>query len=378
MGCVSAIGMSCAENRDSLWQARSGVGNLDLFNPDGCHCRLAAQLDSVRLLEAATYDFPLSRHWSRAAQMVLVATGEAMRGAPGFVPEAVVFATTSGGMPLGEEFFSSVARGGDGQSAARRLRGYLPAVPVLDTLRVLGIEAPLRVVSNACASGTNAVGLGARMIRDGLVTRVLVGGYDALSQLVFSGFDSLQAMTPSLCRPFDAHRDGLVLGEGAAVLCLEAGFDGVQVSGYGAFTDTHHLTQPNPSGIGPASAMRLAIESAGCHAHCIGYVNAHGTATPQNDACEANALLQIVPDAPVSSTKPFTGHALGAAGAIEAVFTAMALTEGFLPPNLNFSSSDPGMDLDIVTGSGRKVPIRAAMSNSFGFGGANASLVLTQ
>jgi 3-oxoacyl-[acyl-carrier-protein] synthase II len=240
------------------------------------------------------------------------------------------------------------------------------------------------VIANACASGTNAIGHAFEGIRSGRYDRILAGGYDALSELVFVGFDSLQAATSEKCRPFDGERSGMVLGEGAALVALE-NFEMAQargaeilaeISGYGISTDNHHLTQPHPSGIGPRQAMERALRSAGLAPGMIGYVNAHGTATPFNDAAEGKAMAELFGRIPVSSTKGMMGHSLGAAGAIEAVFTILALREGFLPPNINFRAGDAGLDLDIVANQARPARPAAALSNSFGFGGTNASIVI--
>jgi 3-oxoacyl-[acyl-carrier-protein] synthase II len=209
--------------------------------------------------------------------------------------------------------------------------------------------------------------------------------YDAVSELVFVGFDSLQAATPEKCRPFDQTRSGLVLGEGAALLALEnletAKMRGAnilaEIIGYGISTDNHHLTQPHPSGSGPLQAMQRALESAGLPASAIDYINAHGTATPFNDAAEGKAIAQLFSKSvPVSSTKGMMGHSLGAAGAIEAVIAILALQDQLLPPNINFRRSDPGIDLNIVANEPRSARLQTVLSNSFGFGGANASVII--
>ena len=205
-----------------------------------------------------------------------------------------------------------------------------------------------------------------------------------ISELVFVGFDSLQAATPDKCRPFDGARSGLVLGEGAALLALEnfaqAAARGAEIlaeiTGYGISTDNHHLTQPNPSGIGPRQAMERALRSAALAPQAIDYINAHGTATPFNDAAEGRAIAELFGRVPVSSTKGMMGHSLGAAGAIEAVLTILALRNEFLPANINFRVSDVGLDLDIVANKVRPAAPAAALSNSFGFGGTNASIVI--
>ena len=250
-----------------------------------------------------------------------------------------------------------------------------------------GFRAPVQIIANACASGTNAVGHAFRLVRAGLHRRVLCGGYDVISEMVFTGFDSLQASTPEKVRPFDKGRTGLVLGEGAAVLALEDWDSARQrgapilaeVTGYGISTDNHHLTQPHPSGIGPEQAMRRALADAGIVPGEVDYINAHGTATPFNDASEGAAIAKIFGErVPVSSTNAMMGHSLGAAGAIEAVFSVLAIRHGFLPPNINYREPDPAWNLNIVANAAREVRVGCAVSNSFGFGGTNASIVIEE
>jgi 3-oxoacyl-[acyl-carrier-protein] synthase II len=242
------------------------------------------------------------------------------------------------------------------------------------------------IISNACASGANAIGHAWSLIRTGRAERVLAGGYDALAQVTFAGFDVLQALSPTGCRPFDVGRDGLALGEGAAVLTLEtresarrrgASILGV-LAGYGAATDIHHLTQPHPEGNAAWASMTAACDSAGLAPTDIDYVNAHGTGTVLNDSAEATAINRWAgaraPTLPVSSTKSSVGHLLGAAGAVEAVVCLMALREGFLPPSSTTETVDPLCRFPVVTRP-RPAMLRAVLSNSFGFGGSNASLV---
>jgi 3-oxoacyl-[acyl-carrier-protein] synthase II len=221
-------------------------------------------------------------------------------------------------------------------------------------------------------------------VQSGRYQRVLTGGYDALSELVFTGFDSLQASTPEKCRPFDRKRNGMVLGEGAAVLALEnlefARKRGApvlaEIVGYGISTDNFHITQPDPSGIGPRQAMERAVQNAHISTEEVDYINAHGTATIFNDAAEGKAITELFNGVPVSSTKSMMGHSLGAAGAIEAVVCLLALRHQFLPPNINFGALDDRLDLNIVANESRPAAVRTALSNSFGFGGANASILM--
>ena len=221
-------------------------------------------------------------------------------------------------------------------------------------------------------------------VRSGRYQRVLAGGYDALSELVFVGFDSLQASTPEKCRPFDRDRTGMVLGEGAGVVALEnldaARARGAsvlaEIIGYGISTDNFHLTQPDPSGIGPRQAMERALESANISADVVDYINAHGTATAFNDAAEGKAISALFDRVPVSSTKSMMGHSLGAAGAVEAIICLLALQHQFLPPNINFHAADEDIDLNIVANEAQPAVLRTVLSNSFGFGGTNASILM--
>lgn len=372
-GCVSPLGIGLSTTRANLLASRDGIGPVRLFAVDQCHSQTAGQVPEA-LDEHARHLTRRADRWTRAARMVLVAMAEALENAGGFVPDCVIMGTTSGGMTLGEDFYRAVDQGSPAWRTGRRVRAYYPQQPVQQAMEILRIDAPVRIVSNACASGTNALGMARQMIRAGSARRVLAGGYDALAELVFAGFDCLKASTAEKCRPFDADRTGLVLGEGAAVFCLEAGTDGLCFTGYGSAADTHHLTQPHPSGSGPLTAMQRALASAGREPGEVDYINAHGTGTAFNDASEARAILQIGPQTPVSSTKGLTGHALGAAGAIEAAFCGEALLGGFLPANINFRKAE--FPLAIVANTARPADPRCMLSNSFGFGGANASILM--
>ncbi len=380
MGCISPLGADAEGNSASLRAASDRITPVTAFDVSGCKCRSAGQVDDAWLAQAAALA-SRSRRWDRAARMMLLATAEATAGRRDFQPDAIIIATTSGGMTFGESFYRMFESGVVNRAAARWVREYVPQQPARNAMEHFGFRVPPRIVSNACASGTNAIGMAFHLVRSGRARRVLCGGYDALCQLVFAGFSSLQASTGEKCRPFDSGRTGLVLGEGAAVFLLEA-MDAIdtaplaEITGYGAATDNHHLTQPNPDGSGPRRAMLAALADSGRAAAEVDYVNAHGTATPFNDACEARALLQTCPHAPVSSTKGQMGHSLGAAGAIEAAFCVMALREKFLPANINFRAPDEGVALEFVANAARAAAPRIALSNSLGFGGANASLVL--
>lgn len=398
-GIVSPLGFGLTETLQSLREGRDCVTPVRSFDVEKTRCKTAAQIDDTRLLPPRKNRHEARLH--RASHMVTAALDELLQQTGTFQPEIAIVGTTSGGMSFGEQFYRSLGdangRGDSPKSpgtievdrlyprcAAAWIANYPPQKQIGDALEKFSIDAPAQIIANACASGTNAIGHAFNAIRCGRYQRVLAGGYDAISELVFVGFDSLQASTPEKCRPFDAERSGMVLGEGAALLALED-FDSAQsrgaqilgeIAGYGISTDNHHLTQPNPDGSGPRRAMEQALAKAEIIPDRVGYINAHGTATIFNDSAEGKAIGEIFGNTiPVSSSKSMMGHSLGAAGAIEAVFTLLALQHSFLPPNINFREIDSALDLNIVANESRPAGSEFALSNSFGFGGTNAAVL---
>src|SRR5437667_1008456 len=383
-GVVSPLGFGLTETLDSLRNSRDCVSPVRRFSVEQCRCKTAGQIPDERLL-AGRNDAPRSRRrLHRASHMMIQALNELLTQQPQFKPELTVIGTTSGGMSYGEDYYRSVHQAGKLRHAPTWIANYPAQKPVIDAQEAFGISSPCQVIANACASGTNAIGHAFECVRSGRYQRVLAGGYDALSELVFTGFDSLQASTPEKCRPFDRHRAGMVLGEGAAILALEnlelARKRGApvlaEIVGYGISTDNFHITQPDPSGVGPQQAMEWALQSAEISADQVDYINAHGTATIFNDAAEGKAISQLFNGVPVSSTKSMMGHSLGAAGAIEAVISLLSLRHQFLPPNINFDALDDCLDLNVVANESRPAVVRMALSNSFGFGGTNASILM--
>ena len=383
-GVVSPLGFGLAETLNSLRRAKDCVTTVTRFSVAECRCKTAGQIPDERLLAGPNKN-QRAKRLHRASHMMIDALREAVMQVPQFEPELTIIGTTSGGMSYGEQYYRSLCRSGNLRHAPTWIANYPAQKPVIDAQEeVLGVSVPCQVIANACASGTNAVGHAFECVRSGRYQRVLTGGYDALSELVFTGFDSLQASTPEKCRPFDRHRAGMVLGEGAAILALEnlelARKRGApvlaEIVGYGISTDNFHITQPDPSGVGPRQAMERALQSAEISADQVDYINAHGTATIFNDAAEGKAISQLFNGVPVSSTKSMMGHSLGAAGAIEAVISLLALRHQFLPPNINFDALDDRLDLNVVANESRPAVVRMALSNSFGFGGTNASILI--
>ncbi len=382
-GAISPLGFGLTETLDSLRKSRDCVSPVTRFSVVQCRCKTAGQVSDDRLL-AGRGEAPRSRRLHRASHMMIQALKEVLAQEPRFEPELTVIGTTSGGMSYGEYYYRSLRQAGDLRRAPTWIANYPAQKPVIDAQVAFGISAPCQVIANACASGTNAIGHAFECVRSGRYQRVLAGGYDATSELVFAGFDSLQASTPEKCRPFDRHRTGMVLGEGAAILGLENLASAQQrgapvlaeIIGYGISTDNFHITQPDPTGIGAQQAMQQALQSARVSAVAVDYINAHGTATLFNDAAEGKAISALFNGVPVSSTKGMMGHSLGAAGAIEAVICLLALQHQFLPPNINFGALDDHLDLNIVANKARPAVLRTALSNSFGFGGTNASILM--
>jgi 3-oxoacyl-[acyl-carrier-protein] synthase II len=362
---------------------------VTLFDVSRHRAKTAAEVDLPESIPAGNLKRRTVQRLDRAAKLLLLASDEACRNArlDALRQLPMVLGTTSGGMALGQIYYrQTIERPLSNRSQPTRLLHYLAESQAMVLAEAFGFSGPICVIANACASGANAIGHAADLIRQGNAEIVLTGGYDALSEMVFTGFDSLQALSQTQCRPFDARRDGLALGEGAAILILESEAHArrrnapvlAELAGYGAATDIHHLTQPHPDGDAALMSMQAACVAAGISAKQVDYINAHGTGTPLNDAAEAAAICRWAGDAvsamPVSSTKSSIGHLLGAAGAVEAAVCVMALQGQWLPPTPNIETPDPLCRFALVR-QPTDAPLNYALSNSFGFGGANATLI---
>jgi len=388
-GVITAFGAGWKINADGFRSGRTAFRPVTLFDVSRQRCKIGAEIELPADLPPNRLSRGDLRRLQRASRLLLLAGAEAWNQtgwtAAGRLP--MVLGTTSGEMCLGQEYLRQALRTPfEFKRQAERVTHYLVQQQGINLANALGVEGEVITISNACASGANAIGYAWQLVGQGRADRVLTGGYDALCHLTFAGFDTLQALSPTPCRPFDAGRDGLTLGEGAAVLALEelgsAERRGAEILGeilgYGATMDTHHLTQPQPEGTAALAAMQAACASAGVTPEGIDYVNAHGTATPQNDTAET-AAIQAWAGAraatlPVSSTKAGIGHLLGAAGAVEAVVCLMALRGQWLPPETSLQTPDPACRFQIVR-QPMAAKIQTALSNSFGFGGSNATLI---
>ena len=388
-GIVSPMGRDWTENVAGFQAGRSAFGPVTLFDVSRQRVGTAGQVD----LQETAPDSGISRKaWDRmdrGTRLAWLAAREALAQAGlsgGEMP--MIVGTSAAAMPIGEDYYKqALSNPAQRHTQLRRVETYQAQRQMTDIARVLGIHGPQRIVSNACASGANAIGQAFHLVRSGKADCVLAGGYDALCQLVFAGFDALQALSPSgIPRPFDAARDGLALGEGAGFVIVESAASAkargarviAEILAYGAATDVHHLTQPHPLGDAALVTMQAACSMAGLVPEQIDYINSHGTGTPLNDIAEGNAIQRWAGDnvgkIKVSSTKSAIGHLLGGAGAVESVISLMALTDQFLPASLNVREADPVCTFDLVR-EPRDARVQRVLTNSFGFGGANATLI---
>ena len=384
IGIVSPYGAGAK----SLWTGLSGgacaIRPVTAIETEGLRSRVAAEVppDILDGLGA-------SRRRSRADRLALAAAGEALADA-GLEGRdrreaALVVGAVGGGMYEAEEWFWEEVRSGRPSPRHRALYSLLPRAHADVIAFRFGLSGPRETLVMACASGAASIALGADLIREGAVGAALVGGVDALTRICFMGFNALKLLDPEPCRPFDRDRRGMSIGEAAAFLVLEDAERCTvrgrrayaEFAGAGMTTDAYHVTAPHPEGDGMIRAMASALDSARMAPGDIGYVNAHGTGTPQNDRIEALALARVFGEGRVlvSSSKSLVGHTMAAAGSVEAVATILALQNGLIPPTANLANVDPAIPFDCVPCVARPADIEAALSNSFGFGGQNVSLI---
>lgn len=402
LGIVSPLAANARDTMRALLQGERAQSKVTLFDVSEMRAQLAAEVTGLRVEDVAPHG--AAARWSRSDALALVAAREAL--AEGRIaadaPVDLVVGGTTGGLFVTETkiaaLHSPLGAGGDAAREALREAAADEALrshPISATADRLFEAAHrfrrTRTLCSACSSSANAIALADAWIRAGRSTMVLAGGTDALARLTFVGFNLLQAMDPAPCRPFDGKRMGMNVGEGAAFLLLEseasARARGVtpiaELAGWAIGSEAHHITNPEAAGSTAARLMRAAAARGGLSLDDIGYVNAHGTATPHNDRMEAAALADVfgarLPDLPVSSSKGQIGHTLGAAGAIEAAITALALARRELPPTAGLEEPDPALPaMRHVRGAGAPGRARAALSSSFGFGGSNTVLALAE
>ncbi|WP_448595852.1 beta-ketoacyl-ACP synthase II [Thermoflexus hugenholtzii] len=398
MGAITPLGNDVETFWRNVVAGRSGVGPITLFDASAMKTRIAAEVKGFD--PEAWFGRKEARRMDRYAQFALAATQQALQDArldPAHVDRervGVILGTGIGGIgALVQGVETLMTRGPD------RISPFMVPMMLADTAPGLiaiayGFRGPNMAVVTACASGTNAIGEAMHLIRRGDADVVIAGGAEAaILPVAVAAFNVMGAISTRneeperASRPFDRTRDGFVMGEGAGILILErlehARARGAriyaEVVGYGTSADAYHITAPLENGEGAALAMRRALADAGLSSRDIDYINAHGTSTPLNDKSETQAIKAVFGEAaydvPISSTKSMIGHLLGAAGAVEAIVCIRAITDGIIPPTINYEHPDPECDLDYVPNVARRKPVRTAMSNSFGFGGHNACVI---
>ncbi len=383
-GCLSASGLSLEENMNSLF---SGIRNVDV--PTGFSSTHTSKYPVFEIkgnIPGLTDDD--RKKYSRTSQLGLAAAREALKNA-GLNAEnlsglrvGVCMGTTVGCAMNDEPFYR------DFRDRLKPdmfpIKKYLNSNPSSAISCEYSLKGPCQTLVNACASGTDAIGVGTSWIRAGICDIVIAGGTDELSRISYNGFISLMITSERACMPFDKNRKGLNLGEGAAVLILE-GEDSLKkrkkdpkafVLGYGTACDGYHLTAPHPDGKGLRRALKEVFADSGKTPEDIGFINAHGTSTPDNDRTESKILRELLPGIPFLSTKGYTGHTLGAAGAIEAAYTVACLEQGRIPANAGFSETDPELCVTPVT-ENTEILKKTALSESLAFGGQNSVLILS-
>jgi 3-oxoacyl-[acyl-carrier-protein] synthase II len=388
VGLVSALGQSAAETFGALMAGERGISPITLFDPGDVRSRLVGE---VRGLRASDVGGRAAANYSRTDTMAVAAAREAVTQArlPPGARLGVVLGGTTGGMFETENLLSSPEQLAELSAArAAELVSYPLSASLMRVAEAVGGVARARSICSACSGGAIALVQAVAWLSRGEVDFVLAGGADGLCRLTVLGFNSLGATDPELCRPFDRGRAGLNLGEGAAVLVLEREQSALErgadvlawLDGYAIGAEAHHITHPDPSGARAVKLLRTALARAGLAAADVGYVNAHGTGTQQNDAMEARALLEVLGEgaaAWVSSSKAQLGHCLGAAGAIEAALTVLAISRAEVPPTAGLSDPElPG--LRHVLQRGRSQPLGAALTSSFGFGGMSCVLAFSE
>jgi 3-oxoacyl-[acyl-carrier-protein] synthase II len=396
IGVVSPVGMGREAFWDSLVAGRSGIGPITLFDVSEFPVRIAGEVKDFEPTEHM--DRKEARRTDRVVHLGVAAARMAWKdaGEPKVDPSrtAVVVSTGIGGLTTLVKQARVLFDRGPDRVSPFLVPSMMPNAAAGQIAMDMGFTGPNTCITTACAAGAHGVGEAYRYIREGIADVALAGGAECvINEVAVAGFAQMQALSRNpdaekASRPFDANRDGFVLSEGGCILVLEeeerARARGATifatVAGYGASADAFHITQPEPSGSGAVLAMEMALAETGEQAETVGYINAHGTSTQLNDASETRAIRKVFGDhaseLAVSSTKSMTGHLLGAAGALEAAATALALHTGTLPPTINYETPDPECDLDYVPNQARRAQVDLAMSNSFGFGGQNAVLAL--
>ena len=398
VGIISSLGVGLDEFWKSIKAGKSGISLATNLDTTDMSSKVAAE---IKDFDPGVYlDKKEAKRMDRYTQFAMAAAKMAVESSKIDLDKVdkyklgVIVGSGIGGIGTLEDQHTTLMNKGPGRISPFFVPMIISNMAAGSIAIQYGARGFSECVVTACATSTNAIGDAFKVIQQGRADVMITGGAEAsITPLAFAGFCSIKAMSTNenpqtACRPFDANRDGFIMGEGAGILIVEElnhalnrGANIIaEIVGYGCTNDAYHMVAPSPEGEGAAKCMQMAIDDAEINPKDVGYINAHGTSTPYNDKIETAAIKNVFGEyaykLPVSSTKSMTGHLLGAAGAIEAAITAKALEEGFLPPTMNYETKDPECDLDYVPNAGRKADINYALSNSFGFGGHNATLAL--
>ncbi len=389
-GCITPFGAGVEVFRRGLEDGRCTVEPLDLFDSSAFRSPMAARVAAIP--RPAAVAATRWRRLDRCDRMALVALEEALEdaGRPSLDGAALCCGLSTAGMFEAEERILAHPQRGLMALGPRRMLDSIVASTTDVLLRHLACRGPVHTVSTACSSSANALGLALDLVRDGEVDVAVAGGADALCRLTLAGFNALGVVATDRPRPFDPRRSGMVLGEGAGFLVLESerhlrarGREPeLELRGHACTAEAHHIVHPMDDGEGAERAMRLALADAGATPDDVDHVNSHGTATVQNDRMEARAIRRLLgrraDQVPVTSIKAMIGHTTGASGALEGIATLLSIRHGFVPPVSGCERVDEECPVDVVHGRPRRVPVSLALSNSFAFGGNDASLVLAR
>jgi 3-oxoacyl-[acyl-carrier-protein] synthase II len=399
IGVFTSIGCNRAEFWNSLITGKSGIKRIQTFDPSAHKSQIGSEVMSYQ--PDNYFDRKEARKMARGSQLATSAAIEALKDAGLDLNNedrtriGCVIGSAAGDFTHLEDQHSRFLKMGPGSVNPLTVPRVIPNMPACSAAMNLGIHGPSLGIAAACTTGTHSIGVALGLLRGGMADVILAGGAEsAMTPLVLDAYASMGVLSinneipEKASRPFDLNRDGFVIAEGACVLVLET-FEHAEkrgakplalLSGFAMTSDAYGIAAPEPNGLWAAKAMQLAVKDAGLNLDDIGYVNAHGTSTKMNDKTETLAIKTAFENRniPVSSTKSMIGHALGAAGAIEAAATLLAVHHGILPPTINYETPDPECDLDVVPNVARHVNIKAAVSNSFGFGGQNGVLVFSK
>lgn len=399
LGAITPIGNTLSEYWEGLLSGRNGIGNITLFDASRHACRIAGE---VKGFDPHQYmELKEAKRMDRFAQFAIAASKQALIDANFVINDlnaeqvGIIIGTGIGGLKVMEDQQTVYLTKGPSKCSPFMVPMMIANMAAGLTAIHTGAKGPNYCPVTACAAGSNAVGDAFRLVQRGYAQAMICGGTEAaITPLSFAGFASARALSTKnddpahACRPFDRDRDGFVMGEGAGILILEELEHAIsrgariyaEIIGYGMTCDAYHITSPVPGGAGAARAIQLAMKDAGLVPEQISYINAHGTSTPANDSTETAAIKTALGESvarkiAISSTKSMTGHLLGGSGGIEAVATVMAIANDKLPPTINLQNPDPACDLDYIPNTSRAQTVEAALSNSFGFGGHNVTLV---